>query len=213
MSSNKPETRIKILEATWKLLEQRGGVGVRMSDIAKRAGVSRQAVYLHFATRIELMSATTKYVDELRGLEKRLARVQQSKNATEMLNTYVDVWGNYIPEIYGLAKALLVARASDEAAEAAWNDCMGDLRQGCREIVGALKKENNLAASWSAEKASDMMWTMLSFQTWEHLTIDCGWSVDQYVTQMQTTLRATFVKPPENEAQIITQYHHTNKSA
>ena len=60
MSSHAPDTRTKILQATRQLMEERRGLGVRMSDIAKAAGVSRQAVYLHFDSRIELLSATTK---------------------------------------------------------------------------------------------------------------------------------------------------------
>jgi len=56
MSSNEKNTRTKILEATWKLMEDRRGQGVRMGDIAKAAGISRQAIYLHFDTRTALMS-------------------------------------------------------------------------------------------------------------------------------------------------------------
>ncbi|MBA2782057.1 MAG: helix-turn-helix transcriptional regulator, partial [Rubrobacteraceae bacterium] len=38
-------TRTRILEATWRLMEERSGQGVRMRDVAEAAGVSRQAVY------------------------------------------------------------------------------------------------------------------------------------------------------------------------
>ncbi len=41
----------------------------------------------------------------------------------ELLDRSVEVWGNYIPEIYGLAKALLIARETDDATAAAWDDC------------------------------------------------------------------------------------------
>lgn len=37
-------------------MEDRRGQGVRMGDIAKAAGISRQAIYLHFDTRTALMS-------------------------------------------------------------------------------------------------------------------------------------------------------------
>ncbi len=54
MSSENSETRDRILDAAWTLLEEKAGSGVRMSDIARQAGISRQAVYLHFASRTEL---------------------------------------------------------------------------------------------------------------------------------------------------------------
>ena len=73
MSSENLETREKIMRATWKLLEESGGSGVRMSDIAKAAGISRQAVLHHFGSRDGLMRATVgrawaELFAELRGL-------------------------------------------------------------------------------------------------------------------------------------------------
>ena len=74
MSSDNLETRTRILNATWKLLEADQGHGVRMSDIAKQAGISRQAVYLHFPTRSKLLIATTRYLDDIKGIEARTSR-------------------------------------------------------------------------------------------------------------------------------------------
>ena len=65
MSSKNMQTRSKILQATLELLEAGEGGEIRMGDIAKRAGISRQALYLHFATRAELLVETTFYLDEL----------------------------------------------------------------------------------------------------------------------------------------------------
>jgi AcrR family transcriptional regulator len=48
MSSEMNPTRGRILDSTLQLLESGGGSQVRMSDIARQAGVSRQAVYLHY---------------------------------------------------------------------------------------------------------------------------------------------------------------------
>jgi len=80
MSSNKIDTKTRILEATWLLMEQRRGQGVSMSDIAKQAGISRQALYLHFDSRVELMIATVQYVDQVKGLDERLQQFQQAQS-------------------------------------------------------------------------------------------------------------------------------------
>jgi len=192
MSSKEKNTRTKILEATWKLMEDRRGQGVRMSDIAKAAGISRQAIYLHFDTRTALMSATAIHVDVVKGLDERLKTVLSANSALEALEAYVDVWGNYVPEIYGLAKAL-AARETDEAAAIAWDERMACLRDGCREIIADLAAEGKLAPVWTQVEAVEMFWTILSFQTWEQLTVDCGWSVDQYTRWMKTLLTRSFV--------------------
>ncbi len=194
MSSKEKNTRTKILEATWQLMVERRGMGVRMGDIAKLAGVSRQAIYLHFDTRTDLMSATAIHVDVVLGLDERLSAVLDAPTAQQALKAYVDVWGNYVPEIYGLAKALLIARETDEAAAVAWDERMACLRDGCVGIIAELIREDRLAPEWSESEAVDMFWTTLSFQTWEQLTVGCGWSIAQYTRWMEIVLIRAFVK-------------------
>ncbi len=82
-------------------MEERLGRGVRMSDIAEAAGVSRQAVYDHFGSRAELMAATVRYGDVVLGLDERLRRY----------------------------------RAATGGAEAAWDDRMATVREGCRNVI------------------------------------------------------------------------------
>ena len=78
MSSEKNPTRTRILKAAWELLESNPGVAARMSDIAKKAGVSRQALYLHFPNRTELFVATTKYMDEVYRVQEKLCLLYTS---------------------------------------------------------------------------------------------------------------------------------------
>jgi AcrR family transcriptional regulator len=197
MSSGEWETRTRILEATRRLMEERRGQDVRMRDIAEAAGISRQAVYDHFGSRAKLLVATTHYVDEVRGLEERRRRFQAATAGVELLEAYVEFWGNYIPEVYGMARALLAARETDEAAAAAWDDRMGAVRESCRITIEALHRDGMLAPEWSREEAVNLMWTMLSIRNWEQLTIECGWSISQYVDRMQKLLKRAFVQGPE----------------
>jgi AcrR family transcriptional regulator len=178
-------------------MEERRGRGVRMRDIAEATGVSRQAVYDHFGTRAKLLVATTHYVDEVRGLEERRRRFQAATIGVERLEAYVEFWGNYIPEVYGMAKALLAARETDEAAAAAWDDRMSAVRESCRRTIEALHRDGMLATEWSRDESVDLMWTMLSIRNWEQLTIECGWSTGQYVGRMQKLLKRTFVRESE----------------
>jgi hypothetical protein len=115
----------------------------------------------------------------------------------ECLEAYVEFWGNYIPEVYGMAKALLAARETDEAAAAAWDDRMGAVRESCRHTIEALHRDGMLAPEWSHDEAIDLMWTMLSIRNWEQLTIECGWSTGLYVGRMQKLLKRTFVRGSE----------------
>jgi len=193
MSSNEKDTKERILEATWQLMEQHNGQNLSMGAVAKATGISRQAVYLHFASRTELMIATTQYVDELKGLNQRFVKFETAKTGIERLEAIVDVWGNYIPEIYGLAKALLNTRDTDEATAAAWDGCMGCLRDVCQLTVESLEQEGRLAPEWTKETAIEMFWTMISISNWEQLTVECGWTTKQYVERMKVLLIRSFI--------------------
>ena len=193
MSSNEADTRTRILQATWQLLELHRGQGVNMKDIARAAGISRQAVYLHFASRTELMIATMNYVDEVKGLNDRLAQLESQTSGLALLEACIDIWCHYIPEIYGLAKAMLLTRDTDEAMAAAWNNSMGCLRDVCEQAIEMLAQEGRLASGWSTKDATDLFWTLISIQNWEQLTRECGWTTENYVSRIQMLVKQNFV--------------------
>ena len=65
MSSRKQQTRSKILDSALRLLVERGYYGVGMEEVARDAGVSRQALYLHFKSKSELLVAMAQHNDEM----------------------------------------------------------------------------------------------------------------------------------------------------
>ncbi len=194
MSRKEDSTRNRILSATWKLLEDGGGSTVRMSDIAKAAKISRQALYLHFPNRAELLIATTRYLDEVHDIEGTLIANCIAKTGVERLDAWVVVWGNYLPTIYGIAKALLAMKDSDEGADAAWADRMQAVRHECAAAISALIAENMLNAALTEQEATDALYTLLSVRTWEQLRIECAWSQERYITLIQTMARQVLLK-------------------
>ncbi len=189
MSSNNFDTRKRILEATRQLLEADEKNQTRMSDIAKAAGISRQAVYLHFDNRAELLIATTRYLDEIFGVDEKLEKSRNATSGIERLDGFIDVWGNYIPVIYGMAKALLSMRDDDDAASDAWGDRMGAVRHGCEAAVNALAKDGQLTENYNKDQCVDILWTLLSVRNWEHLTQDCGWTQKSYIEFAKSSAR------------------------
>ncbi|MBL4907634.1 MAG: TetR/AcrR family transcriptional regulator [Sneathiella sp.] len=194
MSSKNTETRNRILKASLGLLEASQGKDVRMSDIAKLAGISRQALYLHFSTRAELLIATTLYLDEIKGTDDRLTSSRTAETGQQRLDAYIDAWGHYIPEIYGIAKALLAMRDTDDAAAEAWDNRMQAMKEGCKAAIEALSRDNMLSPDHPPEDATDLLWTLLSIRNWEQLTLDCGWSQEKYIDRMKALARRNFVK-------------------
>jgi len=196
MSSEIPTTRVRILDAAWTLLESNPGVAARMSDIAKAAGISRQALYLHFPTRGDLLVATTRHIDSMKGVDARLAESRAAPSGRERLAAYVAAWGGYIPEIHGISVALRAMRDSDAEAAAAWDDRMQAVRHGCAAAVRALAADGALRPGLAEEEATDLLWALLSVETWERLVRDCGWSQADYERGITELAEAALVAAP-----------------
>lgn len=182
------DTRQKILAATRELMEDRRGRGVRMSDIARTAGVSRQALYLHFENRADLLIAATRYVDELTDIEGRLAPSRAATAGRDRLVAFTRFWAGQLEIIRPMALALLAMEPSDEEAARAWRQSMENMREGCEAVMAALERDRDLAEPWTVETATDLYWAMLSFRTWHLLISERGWTQEDYIAR--TTLQA-----------------------
>ncbi len=186
MSSAKNPTRDRILDTALQLLESGTGSAVRMTDIAKAAGLSRQAVYLHFPTRAELLVAAVRRVDELNDVEVLLIPSRSAATGRARLSLWIEIWGNYIPVIYGVGKALTAMRETDAEARAAWDDRMRAVRHGCAAVIADLARDGDLADGFTQDEATDLLWTLLSMRGWEQFRLVCGWTQARYVEAMKT---------------------------
>ena len=140
-----------------------------------------------------MLIATTRYLDEIKGVEERLAPSRAAATGTDRLDAFIEAWGNYIPEIYGIAKALLAMRDTDEAAAEAWDERMQAVRHGCEAAIAVLNDDGRLSPGYLPDRATDILWTMLSVRNWEQLTIDCGWPQATYIDTLQALARQIFV--------------------
>lgn len=203
MSSKNESTRDRILNAAWRLLETEGGSTVRMGDIAKAANISRQALYLHFPNRADLLIATTRHLDAVHDIDARLAESRGAATGVERLGAWIEVWGNYIPSIHGVARALMAMQDHDAEARAAWSDRMAAMRQGCAAAVAALQADGTLKAGLDTTEATDLLWTLLSVRVWEHLRQDCGWSQERYIAVTQDMASRALVETWDLRASAV----------
>jgi len=194
MATEKPSTRDRILKATLHLLQAGGGGGVRMSDIASAVGISRQALYLHFPNRADLLVAASRHVDAENDVDTRLLPSRTATTGRDRLAAWVGAFGNYIPIIHGVAKALLAMKDTDAAAMTAWNDRMQAVREGCAAAVDALATDGDLTTGMTREEATDWLWMLLAVRNWEQLCRECGWSQERYVEVMQQTAASVLIR-------------------
>jgi AcrR family transcriptional regulator len=185
--------RIAILEAARRLFEDKDFISVTLEDVARAAGVSRQAVYKNFGSRAGLLVALVVYVDEIGGLQAKIAKVLGSPTAVSALEALVDFRASYTPSIYRLAIHVDAARRFDADAEATWQDRMQYRYANSRAIADRLATEGVLAAGWTEENAADLIWSMTSIRTYEELVIDRGWSLNRYRQRVKAILVGTLV--------------------
>ena len=195
MSRPPTDTRTRILEAALALLEDGGGQGVRMADVARQAGLSRQAVYLHFANRADLLIEATRHLDTIKDSAARLAPSRNAATGIERLDAFIAAWTQYLPEIHGVARALLAMQESDADAASAWKQRMEDMREGCAAAIEALHRDGTLNPTYSPKIATDILWMLLSVRSFEQLTIESGWTLATYGAEIRRIARDLFVLP------------------
>ncbi len=175
-----PATRRRLLDATLKLLVKRGGANVKLSEVARAARVSRQAIYLHFADRAELFTAVVRHGDEQRGIPAAVQRVMDAPSGVDAIRAMVALQARLNPDIWPIARALEAVRRVDAAAERSWQDRLEHRLNGCRAIAARLAQEGMLRPGMPEGVAADLLCTLTSLRMWEDLVLERGWTATQY---------------------------------
>ena len=185
-----PETRERLLRAAWDLaLEQ--GPGLRLADVATRAGMSRQAVYLHFDDRAGLLLALLAWADQAFQLDDLLARVSQAHTGVEALERMVEVNAAYWPRVDAITRVLEAQQYQDPAVSAALRDRLDFRRSAHRAVIARIAAEGELASGWTVDAAADLFAAVTMPSPWRELTGTCGWSAQHYANRMSQLLRRT----------------------
>ena len=182
------------MRAARELLEAEPRPDIGLEQVAKRAGVSRQAIYLHFGSRGALLLALAKHVDESEGLSELTRRVREAETAREALDRLAWLNAEYEPRIRAVARAHDLARRGDPELEAAWQDRMRARRALYAQVVKRLADEGELAHRLTANEAVDLVWALLSSGVHEDLVVDLGWSRRRYEQRIRSLLRVAITR-------------------
>ncbi|MBG0832883.1 TetR/AcrR family transcriptional regulator [Planomonospora sp. ID67723] len=185
-------TQARILQAAERLIAEHGA-GFTMADVARETGVSRQAVYLHFASRASLLMALVRHMDDVDGIRPRCERALAVPDPVEALRAFLFAWLRYAARIRPVASALLASRRDDPDTAAAWEDRMGELREGFLVAARRLGGAGLLRPGLAPETAADLAWAMTSVPVWEQLTIDCGMSAHDAGQHLTDAVTAAIV--------------------
>jgi AcrR family transcriptional regulator len=201
VSSGDPETRRRILDAARKLLESNPGANPSMGDVARQAGVSRQALYLHFADRASLLLEVSRLVDSTLRTPTRQRRVDEAPTARDALREAVALQAWLKPRLHGVASALDILRRTDPAARTAWQEREHARLDRCQQVIQRLHDEGDLADSWDIPSATRCFWAITSQRVWDDLVNDQGWSTTRYRTHITRLLETGLLRTPISDNQ------------
>jgi AcrR family transcriptional regulator len=183
-----PKTRDRILGVAQELLIERGR-GLRLGEVAKRAQVSRQALYLHFGDRQGLILALVRRMDETLELAARLEHVHAAGSGADLLERTMRLNTEFWATVAPVAAVISRSQGEDEALYAAWRDRMSYRRASFRRIAELLSDRGQLAPGWTIEETADLLYAITHFDAWSELTQELGWSDDRYVEKMTRMLK------------------------
>ena len=151
-----------------------------MARVADLAGVSRQALYLHFADRADLLIEVSREADRRVRTPARQRRIDDASSGREALREAVAIQALIKPQLRGIATALDVLRRSDPAAEAAWKEREHARLDRCEQVVRRLHADGDLTPTMNVAVAARCLWAITSQRVWDDLVVDQGWSTSQY---------------------------------
>jgi len=189
-----PHTRERILEVTGDLISVHGP-NVKLSEVAERAGVSRQALYLHFGDRTGLLVALVNHMDSTLELGPALEHVLAAPTGADLLDRAMRLNTEFWAAVAPVARVLQAAQRDDDALDAAWRDRMRFRQHAFTEMIRAIADKNELADDWSIEDAAGALYAVAHFDTWRELTQQLGWSDDRYIDRMTTMLTQSLLRP------------------
>jgi AcrR family transcriptional regulator len=189
MSSNRSETGRAILEAAREVFEQEGYHGAGLGAVAKRAGVSRQAIYLHFASKPELLTALHLHiyeVDVAPAIERH--RLWESATALDALDASVRVDAEVASKVWRIHEALVVARRHHPEVDETLRPREAQRYEDLRRLARWLKKDGMLPSGMTVATYADIQWGLTSIGTFTNLVVERGWSVDRFAGWVRETL-------------------------
>lgn len=181
------QTRERILDAAWATANDSGLPRLTLALVGRRAGVSRQAVYLHFGNRASLLVAMARRIDHTSGFAGRLsaARLLPPRQAFRQM---LQEWFDYLPTILATARALEAATVTGDDGAQAYADRMRDWHQVIQAAVARLAEAGELDATWDVTRASDWVWAEVHPSRYHHLVHERGWNPEEAVARMVDSL-------------------------
>ena len=187
-------TRRRIADSAYELFCEYGYAATTVDMIARAAGVALQTVHYVFRTKgallqevVEVAAAGTH--DRVPVMERSWIRealsVSDGRRAIALgVEHGVDIYVRVAP----LNHALHAAASIEPELEAYLRSIKAARRGGMSRLITALATNEHLHPGLSVERATDLMFVLLSHETYLGLVHDAQWPLEEYKAWLYETL-------------------------
>ena len=196
--STKSDTKLRIVDTTWKLFNEMSPKSPTLGEIAKEAGVSRQAVYLHFDNRAALLTETIRIMREKVGTTARMKAAREVEPEL-VLSSWVCKLFEVYEEILPMGETYMAIAHADEAGKQGWGVFVASVRRSAAFVIERFDSLGMLQSKWTVETATDWLYTKIDFAVWHLIVHELGWSREQAVLRTVESLEADLLVIPESD--------------
>lgn len=172
------------------MFEEFGYHDAGLGAIAKRAGVSRQAIYLHFPSKAELLTALHLHIfatDVVPALERHSG--SDAVSALDALDAMIAVDVEVVSKVWRIHESLQVARGQHPEVEATLRPREEERYAELLDLGRQLERESALPPSISVGTFADMLWGLMNVGTYRSLVVERGWTLEQFGHWVRRTIR------------------------
>ncbi len=179
------ETRLRILDAARRLFLARGHAATTVEAIAKEASVAVQTVYAGFGTKrgilIALLELSIGGDDQPIGVLERPDPLRMRDELDQRRQLEMMAEGiRKIMERAGPVFTVVRAAVADPEIATRYERLQEDRLRNMTRVVGWVAARGPLREGLSTAEAADIMWMLTSADVHRLLTIDRGWTTEQY---------------------------------
>jgi AcrR family transcriptional regulator len=192
-------TRLRVIEAAKQLFIEQGYPATTLESVADAAEVPLPTLYRWFGSKRALLTAVLEI--SFVGDDEPVAFVDRpavqaalsEADPADLLNAFAAIARDFMDRASGILHVLATAAQVD--ADAA--DLLAQIRRqrhtGQARIVTALVERGALDPKLDPSEASDFVYLLWSPDTHRILTIERGWTPQQYEAWLGHALRRTFL--------------------
>lgn len=188
-------TRQRIVEAATRLFVADGYLSTTITAIAQAAGTGVQTVYLAFGSKAAILKTAIDvavagdYEDIPASRRPEADAAREAPDAPSMLDIFLEV-GLSSTERAGPMYQVCRAASADPEVAKLLTDIDRQRRASWQTAAEWLSDRAGLRPGLTAERASDILYALVSPDMWRTLVAECGWSSQQWRDFTQATARA-----------------------